>query len=82
MFDPKRPIHQFVYRGLAGLREAGKLREDLTLEEMQEEIGACLFGVLYGVYSLGDVERYEEKLRRLVYHLFSSFLKKEDGGTE
>lgn len=78
LFDPKRSSNQFVHRGFQGLQGAGKLREGLTPEEMQEEMGACLIGVLYSVYAMGNVEQYEGKLRRLLYSLFSSYLKKED----
>jgi len=80
LFEPKRSSNQFVLRGLEGLRKAGKLREDIPLEEMYEEIGACLIGVVYSVYTLGETEKHEEKLRRILYHLFSSYLKEGERG--
>lgn len=78
LFDPKRSDRQFILYGLEQLRKAGKLREDIPLEEMQEEIGACLIGVIYNVYTLGNVEQYEDKLRKILYHLFSSYLKEKN----
>ncbi|WP_298021194.1 TetR/AcrR family transcriptional regulator [uncultured Dysosmobacter sp.] len=74
IYFEQRSSNQFTLKHLEGFQNAGKLKKELSIEQMQTEMVSIFCGSLYTYYTLERMDIFPEKLREIYYHLFSFYL--------
>ena len=74
MFSKRRSLTQYLLTALEGFRQAGKLRTDISLETMETELSECFYGTFYAVYTMEELDELEERLRAILYRLYSTYV--------
>lgn len=74
MFVKQRSSTQFVMRSLEGFQKAGKIRKNVSIEQMYLELSSAYSGLLYTFYTLERMDEFAVNLRDFFYRLFSTFL--------
>lgn len=74
MFFKQRSSTSFITSSLEGFQKAGKIRDDLSVEQMYFELSSAYCGLLYTFFTLEKMDLFAENLRDLFYRLFRTYL--------
>lgn len=73
-FSKEHPTYQYMTTTLRGFQQAGKLRADITVEEMFTELFSCYLGMLYSSYTTGHMDTFRERLETVQKRLISTYM--------
>ncbi len=73
-YSKEHPTYTYLTTALSGFQQAGKLRGDISVEEMYMELFSCHLGMLYSCYTTGTMDALQEKLEKILKHLISTYI--------
>lgn len=73
-FSKEHPNYQYMTNTLKGFQQAGKLRTDISVEQMFTELFSCHLGMLYSAYTTKTMAALEENLEALMKRLISTYV--------
>lgn len=74
MFSEKRATTRFLVQALERFQKSGKLRPDIPVGTMEQELTECFYGTFYAVYTMEELHHLEDRLRTVLYRLFSCYM--------
>ena len=77
-YDGDRANLKYLREALEKFQETGKIRKDISAEQMTLDIGNISIGLIYYCYTMNSVERLNEDTRRLFKMYFDSIVVPEE----
>lgn len=73
-FSEEHPTYTYLTNALYGFQQAGKLRNDICVEQMFTELFSCHLGMFYSAYTTGQMETLQKRLETVLKRLISTYM--------
>ena len=78
-YSEEHPSRRFLLSALTGFQQAGKLRADIPVKQMCNELFSSHLGMMYSAYTTGTMDTLQEDLEVLLKRLIGAYMTASEG---